>query len=123
MKTKINKFAREIAKLDVAELDELTSLLMNKYGMASTLYHYSPGIMFVETSNECDLVLLETGPAKLMVVKVIKEAFGLGLREAKDILDSVPCYLKKSMESEEAEKIQEELEAVGAKTEINYKNK
>lgn len=116
----INKLAKELATLDAAELDELTSLLLNNYNMSATLYHFSIGIMPVSASNDCDLVLLDAGRAKLMVIKTVKESFGLGLKDAKDIVDSAPCYLKQFMPSEEAENIREVLEAIGAKTEINY---
>jgi len=114
----VNKLAREIAGLNAEDLENLTSLLMNHHGMSATLYHYSTNIF--ESPKTCDLMLLETGSAKLIVIKTIKDAFGMGLREAKDIMDSVPCCLKQSMQSEEAEKLQEELESIGAKTEIIY---
>lgn len=119
----INKIAREIARMTATELDELTGLLLHEYGMAATLYHYSAGITNVEIPTECSLFLKDAGSLKLHAIKLIKESFDLGLRDAKHIIDSAPCYLKEFMGVDEGERIKEELEAIGATVEIKYHGK
>jgi large subunit ribosomal protein L7/L12 len=113
----INKIAKEIARLSSIEIDELSSVLMNEHNISATLYRFNSATL---KSKECDLVLLDAGSLKLQMVKTIKETFGLGLKDAKTIVDSAPCYLKEFMDSDEAEKIKEEMESIGATIKIRY---
>lgn len=117
MKTEINKIAKEIARLNSTEISELSSILLNDHNISATLYRF--GAVSIEP-KECDLVLLDAGNLKLQMVKTIKERFGLGLKDAKTIVDSAPCYLKEFMNCDEAEEIKKELEAIGAKIDIRY---
>ena len=122
MKENINNIAEKMSRLNAVELSELSSVLLSKYNMSATIYHFGvvPTIENPNNNNKCDLVLLECGQRKLMIVKSIKEIFGLGLKEAKDIIDTVPTYLSKSISIVKAEKIKLVLEEIGAKVEINY---
>jgi large subunit ribosomal protein L7/L12 len=113
----INKIAKEIARLNSTEIDELSSILLNEHNISATLYRFSP---VTSTPKECDLFLRHAGSLKLQMVKTIKETFGLGLKDAKTIVDSAPCYLKEFMDSDEAEEIKEQLEEIGATVEIRY---
>lgn len=119
MKTEINKIAREIARLNPIERDELVSVLMNSHNISATLYHFG-AVSTNEIHQECDLRLIRTGERKLQLIKTIKETFGLGLKDAKDIVDSAPCYLKEFMPVAEGEKIRDNLEEIGATIEILY---
>lgn len=111
------KIAKQISRLNAEELNELSNILLNTHGINSNIYRYSAGITTVGKS-ECDLFLVSAGSRKLMVLKACKEYFGWGLRDAKRILDNAPCSLKEFMDCDEAEKLQEELEELGAIVEI-----
>lgn len=115
---KIDDIAKKIAKLDDTEINELTEKLLNLHNISATIYRFG-GIQLENDSEQtCKLVLRETGNRKLGLVKEIKEMFGLGLREAKDIVDNAPCYLSESIEYDIASKIKIKLENVGAEVEI-----
>jgi len=119
MKTNINDLGYKISKLTTTETDELVNILANKYGVFASIYPYPIGIMPIDNIDvKYDLSLLDVGNNKLLVLKTIKELFEIGLKESKDIVDSAPCYLKKSIEREEAENIKGVLELCGAKLEI-----
>lgn len=117
----IRHIAKTISALSSTELNELTYVLMEKHDMSATIYRFGV-IPDVETSvdEQCDLVLLDCGQRKLMVVKLLKELLGLGLKDAKHIADDAPCFMKKNMDVEEADKMKKDLESIGATTEIRY---
>jgi large subunit ribosomal protein L7/L12 len=123
MKEKVMDIARRLARFDSSELDELASVLLHKCKISATFYNvgtYVP-IARAASEEECELRLLDCGHSKLMVVKTIKEIFGLGLREAKQMADSVPCTLRDSTSVREAEELEAKFEEIGARTEIRYK--
>ena len=124
MKTNLPEIANEISKLSAEELDKLSSILTQEYNMSATLYHFPLAIVTsvreYTTYKESSLYLTKCGDRKLQMIKTCKEIFGWGLKEAKTIIDSAPCYLKEFMPTEEAEDIKVTLESIGATIEIKY---
>ena len=112
----INKIANEIAKLSSIELDELSTALLEN-NISATLYRFS-GIPS-ENKTTATVVLRNTGIRKLMLVKTLKEYMGIGLKEAKDIVDSVPCVIIEDISIEAAEMFKEALDECGATVEIH----
>jgi large subunit ribosomal protein L7/L12 len=120
MSENIETIAKKMSKLNSTELSELSGVLLEKYNISATIYHF--GIVPTIGINEpkiCELHLINAGHSKLGTVKLIKEVFGLGLKDAKDIVDSVPYLLSDNISIEDAEKIKEALAEYGAKVEIN----
>ena len=92
-------------------------------GIVATIYRFSPTISIWDEKNDtCNLYLRRTGDRKLLLVKSIKEAFGLGLRDAKFIVDDAPCFIKKNVPREKAEAIRIELMEIGANVVIKECN-
>lgn len=124
MKKNINELAQKISKLSTSEINELSNVLMNKYSIHANIYQYRIGIM--STSNDFttyNLFLRDTGNLKLMVLKTIKNHLGIGLKEAKNIIDSTPCVIIENTSIENAETLKNALEEVGALIEMyNYEN-
>lgn len=116
MKGYVIDIAEKMSRLSASELDELTTVLMHKHDLSATIYRLIP----ITKNLECDLWLVKVGDRKLQMIKTVKDAFGLGLRDAKTIIDNAPCFLKEFMPTHEAEKIQETLESIGATVEIRY---
>lgn len=118
MKENITDIANRIGKLDNNEINELTEKLLNFHNISATIYRF--GSISIENDSEqtCKLILRETGNRKLAMIKEIKEMFGLGLKESKDIIDNAPCYLSESIERDIALKIKTRLENIGAEVEI-----
>ena len=124
MKKNINELAQKISKLSTSEINELSNVLMNKYSTHANIYQYRIGIM--ATSNDFttyNLFLRDNGNQKLMVLKTIKNHLGIGLKKAKNIIDSAPCVILENTSIEKAETLKNALEEVGALIEIyNYEN-
>ena len=119
MEKNINELARNISKLTTEELDMLSNVLTNKYGIFSNIYPYPAGIISISSENiTYDVYINNAGNRKLSLVKGIKEILDIGLKEAKDILDSIPCTFIINISIEEAEKIKFKLENKGATVEI-----
>lgn len=119
MKEKIEEIAKKISKLNSAEISELSEILLTEHNISATIYHFGLATMIDSNQGKTgDLYLTSAGFSKLGCVKYIKEKFGLGLREAKDIIDSVPCLLIELVPSDIGEEIIEELKEFGAKAEI-----
>jgi len=122
MKTYIKDIAKQISNLSQTEIDELARILTTTYGMSATVYHYPIGIVSTATGGsdqmEFDIFMRKTGDRKLMVLKTIKELLGIGLKEAKDIVDSAPCVIKEFVTRQEAEEFRIALEDAGATIEI-----
>src|ERR1051326_1044535 len=117
----------EIEKLNVLELVELTKTLQEKWGVsaapvaaaaAPVAAAAAPVAAPVEEKTEFDAVLTEVGPNKINVIKVVRELTGLGLKEAKAVVDEAPKAIKEGVSKEEAEKIAQKMEEVGAKVTI-----
>ncbi len=118
----------EIEKLNVLELVELTKTLQEKWGVSAApvaaaagpvaVAEAAPAAAIVEEQTEFDAILSEVGPNKINVIKVVREITGLGLKEAKAVVDEAPSAIKEAVSKEEAEKIAEKMAEVGAKVTI-----
>ena len=122
----IKAIAEELVNLTVKEVNELANVLKEEYGIepaaAAVAVAAAPGAGAAaggaEEKSSFDVVLVEAGAAKLQVVKAVKEACGLGLKEAKDLVDGVPSNLKEGMSKDEAENLKKAIEEAGAKVEL-----
>lgn len=119
MKTKINNIAKDISRLNEAEISDLTSVLLTEHDISITMYRFGVSTGFSNSLNtEYKVTMTRTGMRKLLVVKTIKELLGLGLRDAKNIVDETPSTIKDCVTWSEAEELRIALEATGAKVEI-----
>ncbi|MDA9280157.1 50S ribosomal protein L7/L12 [Flavobacteriaceae bacterium] len=120
----LKNFAEQLVNLTVKEVNELATILKDEYGIepaAAAVAVAAAGggdAAAVEEKSEFDVVLVEAGASKLAVVKLVKELTGLGLKEAKDIVDGAPSPIKEGVSKDEAEGIQKSLEEAGAKVEL-----
>ena len=108
-----------IKELSVLELNELVKACEEEFGVSAAagvvVAAAGAGAAAAEEKTEFDVELTEVGPNKVKVIKVVREATGLGLKEAKDVVDGAPKVLKQGASKEEAEDIKTKLEAEGAK--------
>ena len=115
----IEEFVAEIDKLSVLELNELVKAIEEKYGVsaaAGVVMAAAPGAAAAaEEKTEFDVELTEAGANKIKVIKVVRDITGLGLKEAKEAVESTPKVLKEGVSKEEAEELKAKLEAEGAK--------
>ena len=120
----IKAIAEELVNLTVKEVNELANVLKDEYGIepaaAAVAVAAAPGAAAeeAEEKTEFNVVLVDAGAAKLKVVKAVKEACGLGLKEAKDLVDGAPSTLKEGMAKAEAENLKKAIEEAGAKVEL-----
>lgn len=120
----INKLAETLVNLKVVEVNDLAKILKDKYGLessSSSAISSSSKEDILNKSKEktsFDVVLKGSGSTKLPVIKRIKDVIGLGLKEAKELVDNVPKHLKKGISKEEAESLKKQLEEVGAEVEL-----
>ena len=122
----IKAIAEELVNLTVKEVNELANVLKEEYGIepaaAAVAVATGPAAAGAaagaEEKSSFDVVLVDAGAAKLQVVKAVKEACGLGLKEAKDLVDGVPSTLKEGMSKNEAENLKKAIEEAGAKVEL-----
>jgi len=120
----LKNFAEQLVNLTVKEVNELATILKDEYGIepaAAAVAVAAAGggdAAAAEEKSEFDVVLTDAGASKLAVVKLVKELTGLGLKEAKDIVDSAPSPIKEGVSKDEAEGIQKSLEEAGAKVEL-----
>ena len=121
----IKAIAEELVNLTVKEVNELATVLKDVYGIepaaAAVAVAAGPaaaGAAEAEEKDSFDVVLAEVGGAKLQVVKAVKEACGLGLKEAKELVDGAPSTLKEGMAKAEAENLKKAIEEAGAKVEL-----
>ena len=120
----IKALAEQLVNLTVKEVNELAQVLENEYGIkpaaAAVAVAAGPAAAAPaeEEKTEFNVVLAEIGPNKLKVVKVVKEACGLGLKEAKELVDGAPSTLKEGVSKDEAENLKKTIEAEGAKIEL-----
>ena len=120
----IKALAEELVNLTVKEVNELATVLKDEYGIepaAAAVAVAAPAAGAAEAAEEktsFDVILAEVGGAKLQVVKAVKEACGLGLKEAKDLVDGAPAKIKEGISKEEAENLKKAIEAAGAKVEL-----
>ena len=120
----LKKFAEDLVNLSVKDVTELANILKDEYGIepaAAVAVAAGPaagGGDAVEEQTEFDVILKEAGASKLKVVKAVKELTGLGLKDAKDIVDSAPKAVKEGVSKDEAEGIKKSLEEAGAVVEL-----
>ena len=122
----IKAIAEELVNLSVKEVQELATVLKDEYGIepaaAAVAVAAGPaaagGAEAAEEKTSFDVVLKEVGANKLQVVKAVKEACGLGLKEAKDLVDGAPATLKEGMAKDEAENLNKTIEGAGAVVEL-----
>ena len=120
----IKAIAEELVNLTVKEVNELATVLKDEYGIepaAAAVAVAAPAAGAADAAEEktsFDVILAEVGGAKLQVVKAVKEACGLGLKEAKDLVDGAPAKIKEGISKEEAENLKKAIEEAGAKIEI-----
>ncbi len=121
----LKEFAEQLVSLSVKEVSELAAILKDEYGIepaaAGAVMVAGGGggdAAAVEEQTEFDVVLKAPGGAKLSVVKLVKEITGLGLKEAKELVDSAPKPVKEGVSKEEAESVKTRLEEAGAEVEL-----
>ncbi|MBD0852411.1 50S ribosomal protein L7/L12 [Maribacter arenosus] len=122
----LKDFAEQLVNLTVKEVNELADILKDEYGIepaaAAVAVAAGGGAAesgeAVEEKTEFDVILKAAGASKLAVVKLVKELTGLGLKDAKDIVDSAPKAVKEGIAKDEAEGIKKSLEEAGAEVEL-----
>jgi large subunit ribosomal protein L7/L12 len=121
----VKAIAEELVNLTVKEVNELATVLKDEYGIepaAAAVAVAGPAAggaaAAAEEKSSFDVVLAEVGATKLQVVKAVKEACGLGLKEAKDLVDAAPATVKEGLSKEEAENLKKAIEEAGAKVEL-----
>jgi len=119
----LKQFAEQLVNLTVKEVNELATILKDEYGIepAAAAVVVSGGGdagAAAEEQTEFTVVLKEAGASKLAVVKAVKELTGLGLKEAKDVVDSAPSNVKEGVSKDEAEGLKKALEEAGAVVEL-----
>ena len=116
---KITAIVEELKTLSVLELSELVKAVEEEFGVSAAAAVVSAGgAAAAEEKTEFDVVLAEAGAQKIKVVKAVKDITGLGLAEAKALVDGAPKAIKEGVAKEEAEEIKAKLEEVGAKVEL-----
>ena len=122
----LKEFAEQLVNLTVKEVSELADILKDEYGIepaaAAAVAVAGPAGggtgETVEEKSEFDVILNAAGGSKLAVVKLVKELTGLGLKEAKELVDNAPSPLKEGIAKDEAEALQKSLEEAGAEVEL-----
>ena len=122
----LKDFAEQLVSLTVKEVNELADILKDEYGIepaaaAAVAVAAGPGAGgedAAEAKSEFDVVLKSAGGSKLAVVKLVKELTGLGLKEAKDLVDNTPSSIKEAVSKDDAEGLKKSLEEAGAEVEL-----
>ena len=121
----LKKFAEQLVNMTVKEVNELADILKDEYGIepaAAAVSVAGPaaggGDAGAEEKSEFDVILKAAGGSKLAVVKLVKELTGLGLKEAKELVDAAPSPLKEGIAKDEAEALKNSLEEAGAEVEL-----
>jgi len=121
---KLNKeeFIASLNQMTILEIKELVDAMKEAYGIDPTAVAAAPaagaGAAAAEEKTEFDVILANAGASKLNVIKVVKTVTGLGLKEAKDLVDNAPKAVKEKVSKAEAEDLKKQLEAAGATVEI-----
>ena len=119
---KISAMIEEVKALSVLELNELVKALEEEFGVSAAAVAAAPaagaGAAAAEEKTEFDVVLASFGDAKMAVIKAVKDVLGLGLKEAKELVEAAPKALKEGVSKAEAEEIKAKLEEAGAKIEL-----
>ncbi|MDI6802297.1 MAG: 50S ribosomal protein L7/L12 [Bacteroidota bacterium] len=120
----IQELVEKIEKLTLLEAAELKKALEEKFGVTAAAPMMMGGLMpaaaapVVEEKTEFNVVLISSGAQKINVIKVVRAVTGLGLKEAKDLVDGAPKTVKEDLNKDEAEKLKKELEDAGATVEL-----
>ena len=122
----LKEFAEQLVNLTVKEVNDLADILKDEYGIEPAAAAVavtggaptSGGDAVTEEKSEFDVVLTAAGGSKLAVVKLVKELTGLGLKEAKELVDNAPSNIKESVSKDEAEGLKKSLEEAGAEVEL-----
>ncbi|MDD5151153.1 MAG: 50S ribosomal protein L7/L12 [Flavobacterium sp.] len=118
----LKQFAEQLVNLTVKEVNELATILKDEYGIepaaAAVVVSGGGEAAAEEVQTEFTVVLKEAGASKLAVVKAVKELTGLGLKEAKDLVDAAPSNIKEGISKDEAEGLKKSLEEAGAVVEL-----
>jgi len=120
---KFKKIVEEIEAMTVMELNELVKVFEEKFGVSATAVAAAGPAAGAdaggdEGASEVNVKLTSAGDQKIAVIKAVKEALALGLKEAKDLVDGAPAVLKEHMKKEEAEELKKKIEAAGGKVEF-----
>lgn len=119
---KIMNFVEEIKGLTVLELNELVKAIEEEFGVSAAapvvMAGAAPAAAAVEEKTEFDVILVEAGASKMGVIKLVKEACGLGLKESKDLVDNAPKALKTGVSKAEADELAAKFTEAGAKVEV-----
>lgn len=119
---KIVKFVEEVKTLSVLELAELVKAIEEEFGVSAAapvmVAAAGPAVAEAEEKSEFDVVLVEAGASKMAVIKLVKEVTGLGLKEAKDVVDTAPKPIKEGISKADADELKKKLEDAGAKVEL-----
>lgn len=111
-----------IEKMSVLELHELVKFLEKKFGVSAAAVAVAGpaagGAAVAEEKSTFNVELKDAGAAKIGIIKIVKEVLGLGLKEAKDLVDSAPAMLKEGMKKEEADALKKQIEDAGGKVEL-----
>lgn len=121
----LKEFAEQLVNLTVKEVNELATILKDEYGIEPAAAPVAVAVAgggdagaAAAEQSEFDVILKSPGGAKLAIVKLVKEITGLGLKEAKDLVDGAPKAVKEGISKEEAESIKAQLEEAGAEVEL-----
>lgn len=120
----LKQFAEQLVNLTVKEVNELATILKDEYGIEPAAAAVVAGpaatgdVAAAEEQTEFTVVLKDAGASKLAVVKAVKELTGLGLKEAKDLVDAAPANVKEAISKDEAEGLKKSLEEAGAVVEV-----
>lgn len=118
---KFKDIIEKVEKLTVVELAELIKALEEKFGVSASMPMAAgavAGAAAVEEKTSFNVILKSAGEQKINVIKAVKEATGLGLKEAKDLVEGAPKPIKEGLKKEEAEELKKKLEAAGATAEL-----
>lgn len=115
--SKFKKLVEEVENMTVLELSELVKVLEKKFGVSAAVAVAGPAATAPaeEGKSTADVELTDAGASKIAVIKAVKEALALGLKEAKDLVDGAPSMLKQGMKKEDAEELAKKLTDAGAK--------
>jgi large subunit ribosomal protein L7/L12 len=125
MPATVEKIVEDISELNAIKLSELKKALEEKFGVTAAAPMFAGGFApaaeaapVVEEKTEFDVILTGPGEQKLQVIKVVREITGLGLKEAKDLVDGAPQPIKQAVSKDDADKIKKAVEEVGGKVEV-----
>lgn len=114
---KFEKIVKEIESMSVLDLNELVKTFENKFGVSATAVAAGPAVAgpAEEEKSTVSVELTDSGANKIGIIKVVKEVLGLGLKEAKDLVDAAPSMLKADMKKEDAAGLKKQIEDAGGK--------